>query len=83
MLVNQDGHLKSSNDYKGKYMLIYFGFTYCPDICPSELVKLGDIVEILGEFSNNHPAEMISREMSFNLYFNINILLHLSSYVLH
>ena len=31
--------------YRGQYSLIYFGFTYCPDICPNELVKVGKIVD--------------------------------------
>ena len=33
--------------YKGQYTLMYFGFTHCPDICPSELVKVGDVVKEL------------------------------------
>ena len=33
--------------YKGQYTLLYFGFTHCPDICPSELVKVGDVVKEL------------------------------------
>lgn len=36
-LVNQDGETVRDTDLRGKYMLIYFGFTYCPDTCPVAL----------------------------------------------
>lgn len=44
VLVDEDGYLRTDSDYKGKFALLYFGFTYCPDICPSELVKIGKII---------------------------------------
>lgn len=47
VLVDQDGNLKTDSAYKGKFSLLYFGFTYCPDICPSELVKIGEILKLL------------------------------------
>lgn len=39
-LVDQDGKVFSSNDLLGKYSLVYFGFSHCPDICPDELDKM-------------------------------------------
>jgi protein SCO1/2 len=39
-LVDQDGLPASSDQYAGQYTLIYFGFTHCPDICPTELQKM-------------------------------------------
>lgn len=47
-LVNQDGVPVTDASYQGEYLLLYFGFTYCPDICPSELVKMGKVVTMLG-----------------------------------
>ena len=40
--------------YKGEFALLYFGFTYCPDICPSELVKVGKVIDGLGMFIVGH-----------------------------
>ena len=56
VLVDQDGIPRTDADFLGKYQLIYFGFSYCPDICPSELVKIG---KILTELSKNkvHPEQ--------------------------
>ncbi|CAI5716738.1 unnamed protein product [Hyaloperonospora brassicae] len=33
--------------FRGKYALLYFGFTHCPDICPNELVRIGDVLDQL------------------------------------
>ncbi|HIE53878.1 MAG TPA: SCO family protein, partial [Chromatiaceae bacterium] len=37
MLVDHNGKLVSREDMLGKYQLIYFGYTYCPDVCPTSL----------------------------------------------
>lgn len=49
VLVNEDGVPKTDACYRGQYTLLYFGFTYCPDICPSELVKIGRVMDELAK----------------------------------
>lgn len=41
-LIDQDGRKRSSADFRGRYMLIYFGYSYCPDVCPTTLALMGD-----------------------------------------
>jgi protein SCO1/2 len=47
-LVNQDGKTVTEADFKGKYQLIYFGYTYCPDVCPTTLTAMSDAITALG-----------------------------------
>ncbi len=48
VLVDMQGVPRTDASYRGQFTLLYFGFTYCPDICPSELVKVGKVMNELG-----------------------------------
>ncbi|WVR03848.1 hypothetical protein IAU60_000845 [Kwoniella sp. DSM 27419] len=43
----RDGSIFTEKDLLGKWTLLYFGFTHCPDICPEELDKMGDAIEMV------------------------------------
>lgn len=43
-----DGKLVTARDYRGKIVLLYFGYTYCPDVCPTTLANFAEILERLG-----------------------------------
>lgn len=46
-LVDQDGRTVTQRDFAADYLLIYFGFTYCPDVCPTELAVVASAVDML------------------------------------
>jgi protein SCO1 len=46
-LVDTTGKRWTSDDFKGKWMYIYFGFTNCPDICPEEMAKMSRLIQHL------------------------------------
>ena len=47
-LTDQNGVHRTDADFRGKLMLVYFGFTYCPDICPTDLQQMALAVDQLG-----------------------------------
>ena len=47
-LTAHDGRRVSDADFRGKFMLIYFGYTRCPDVCPVDLLTMGEALKKLG-----------------------------------
>ena len=48
-LTAHDGSRMGSEDFQGEFQLIYFGFTYCPDVCPTELASVANALDRMGE----------------------------------
>lgn len=47
-LENGDGKPVTDRDFRGRYMLVYFGYTFCPDVCPTTLNAVADAMDKLG-----------------------------------
>ncbi len=47
-LIDQTGRKRTDADFRGKLMIVYFGYTYCPDICPAELMQISLAIDKLG-----------------------------------
>jgi protein SCO1/2 len=48
VLTDQNGKIRTEADFHGKLALVYFGFTYCPDVCPTDLAQMAFAVDQLG-----------------------------------
>ncbi|HSG22998.1 MAG TPA: SCO family protein, partial [Azonexus sp.] len=51
LLQDPNGRSVTSEEFFGRYQLIAFGYTYCPDICPTTLVEMAAILKLLGDQS--------------------------------
>jgi len=61
-LTDQDGKTVKWSDFTGKYRLVYFGYTYCPDVCPLDLSK---IVAGFKALEKSDPAKAARLQMIF------------------
>lgn len=59
-LVDQDGRAVTDADFRGKYLLIYFGYTFCPDVCPTSLTRNADALKLIGDKAEKVQPILIS-----------------------
>jgi len=59
-LIDQNGAAFSDQDLKGKTFLVFFGFTHCPEVCPTTLFELSEIMRDLGRDADRTAALFIS-----------------------
>ena len=52
-LTDHHGKIRRDADFRGKLLLVYFGYTSCPDICPTDLQAIGLALEMLGTAASN------------------------------
>ncbi len=58
-LLSKDGPV-SLSDFRGKYVLLYFGYTFCPDICPATMATLSQAINQLGKGAERVQVIMVS-----------------------
>lgn len=47
-LTDHNGQIRSMKDFSGKVVVMFFGFTQCPDVCPTSMAELAEIKKLLG-----------------------------------
>lgn len=47
-LLDPDGKVRSLSDFKGKVVVVFFGYTQCPDVCPTTLTEMQQVMTLLG-----------------------------------
>ena len=59
-LIDHTGKPVTDADYRGRYMLIYFGFSFCPDVCPTTLAVMAQALDKLGSEARRVTPIMIT-----------------------
>ena len=47
-LTDTEGRRRSLQEFRGRIVLLYFGYTFCPDVCPTDLIEIAELVNLLG-----------------------------------
>lgn len=59
-LTSHTGESVSLSDFRGQIVMLYFGYTYCPDVCPATLVELKNARNQLGKYADDVQIIMVS-----------------------
>lgn len=59
-LIDQNGQPITDQDFKGRPFLVFFGYTYCPDICPTTLFEISEVLRALGPDADRTGAVFIT-----------------------
>lgn len=58
-LTDQNGKTVRDSDFAGKYRIVYFGYTYCPDVCPTDMAKIGQAMKLLDQQAPRVAARVV------------------------
>ncbi len=59
-LIDQNGKTITETDFKGRPLLVFFGYTHCPDICPTTLFEMSEVLHALGKDADRVSALFIT-----------------------
>lgn len=59
-LIDETGRRVTEATFRGRFMLVYFGFVYCPDVCPTELARMAAALDLLGEAAEEVQPILVS-----------------------
>lgn len=59
-LTGSDGQLVSLDDFRGQAVMLYFGYTFCPDVCPATMVELAKAKQLLGDDGDKLQVLMVT-----------------------
>jgi protein SCO1/2 len=59
-LTDQAGQTVTDKDLKGRPTLIFFGFTHCPDVCPTSLFEISEVLKAMGKDADRVNAYFVS-----------------------
>ncbi len=51
-LLDHDGRPRTLADYRGRVLVVFFGYVHCPDVCPTELFKMAEVMKRIGSASD-------------------------------
>ena len=81
--MNDRGQAVTDQDFPGRFQLIFFGYTFCPDVCPTTLAKMSLILDKLGKKSRRMQALFVTLDperdtpevlRNYTAYFNARIM---------
>ena len=52
-LIDHHGRRRTDAEFRGKLLVLYFGYTYCPDVCPTDLTAISSAIDLLGLAGND------------------------------
>lgn len=58
-LIDQDGTVRTDRDFVGRYRIMYFGYTFCPDVCPTDLQTIGAGLRLLEATDATRAAKVV------------------------
>jgi protein SCO1/2 len=59
-LTSDEGRAVKAQDYRGKVVLLYFGYTHCPDVCPTTMAHLASVMQRLGKAADQVKILFVS-----------------------